>query len=284
MKYCLFFLAPNTRDLDVFLRKQESGFGFRVLGGDGPDQPVSETAHSFLIVLLLEWSYSVIFISHHPIQAVQWWQNGSIRYLPFRDEVLIQTTFSFSPLCGLQCPRLCALPATKPILGWSFLSGWGHWWYFYRCCCVSEASEGPCWCSAFVHCHLIPVVALAQDVPRFNDWCAVHRNASWEAAEWKEAVAPSVKISLGRSSSCSPVKWGLRWWHGPFIPCSSDWIFKQTLRWRQLSKCQHRHPCMVSSPRAGFRRLSSIFKYAYISLLEETLRLVLYMRDLSLSC
>ncbi|XP_026946740.1 membrane-associated guanylate kinase, WW and PDZ domain-containing protein 3 isoform X2 [Sagmatias obliquidens] len=31
---------PNTKDLDVFLRKQESGFGFRVLGGDGPDQSV----------------------------------------------------------------------------------------------------------------------------------------------------------------------------------------------------------------------------------------------------
>ncbi|NP_001012715.1 membrane-associated guanylate kinase, WW and PDZ domain-containing protein 3 isoform 2 [Gallus gallus] len=31
---------PNTRDLDVFLRKQESGFGFRVLGGDGADQPI----------------------------------------------------------------------------------------------------------------------------------------------------------------------------------------------------------------------------------------------------
>ncbi|XP_044303352.1 membrane-associated guanylate kinase, WW and PDZ domain-containing protein 3 isoform X2 [Varanus komodoensis] len=31
---------PNTKDLDVFLRKQESGFGFRVLGGDGPDQTI----------------------------------------------------------------------------------------------------------------------------------------------------------------------------------------------------------------------------------------------------
>ncbi|XP_053562633.1 membrane-associated guanylate kinase, WW and PDZ domain-containing protein 3 isoform X2 [Bombina bombina] len=31
---------PNTKDLDVFLRKQESGFGFRVLGGDGPDQAI----------------------------------------------------------------------------------------------------------------------------------------------------------------------------------------------------------------------------------------------------
>ncbi|XP_018420081.1 PREDICTED: membrane-associated guanylate kinase, WW and PDZ domain-containing protein 3 [Nanorana parkeri] len=31
---------PNTKDLDVFLRKQETGFGFRVLGGDGPDQAI----------------------------------------------------------------------------------------------------------------------------------------------------------------------------------------------------------------------------------------------------
>ncbi|KAK6470602.1 membrane-associated guanylate kinase [Huso huso] len=32
---------PNTRDLDVFIkRKQDSGFGFRVLGGEGPEQPV----------------------------------------------------------------------------------------------------------------------------------------------------------------------------------------------------------------------------------------------------
>ncbi|XP_006865963.1 PREDICTED: membrane-associated guanylate kinase, WW and PDZ domain-containing protein 3 isoform X1 [Chrysochloris asiatica] len=31
---------PNTKDLDVFLRKQESGFGFRVLGGDGPEQSI----------------------------------------------------------------------------------------------------------------------------------------------------------------------------------------------------------------------------------------------------
>ncbi|KAJ8259582.1 hypothetical protein GJAV_G00171100 [Gymnothorax javanicus] len=32
---------PNTRDLDVFIRRhQESGFGFRVLGGEGPEQPV----------------------------------------------------------------------------------------------------------------------------------------------------------------------------------------------------------------------------------------------------
>lgn len=96
---------------------------------------------------------------------------------------------------------------------WSFLSGWGHWWCFYNCCYVSEPSEGACWCSAFVHCHLIPVVALAQDVPEFSDWCAVHSNASWEAADWKEAVAPSVKISWGHSFACSPVKWGLRWWH-----------------------------------------------------------------------
>lgn len=43
-----FSLAPNTKDLDVFLRKQESGFGFRVLGGEGPDQSVSSDASGFV--------------------------------------------------------------------------------------------------------------------------------------------------------------------------------------------------------------------------------------------
>ncbi|XP_031421914.1 membrane-associated guanylate kinase, WW and PDZ domain-containing protein 3a isoform X2 [Clupea harengus] len=32
---------PNTKELDVFIKRdQESGFGFRVLGGEGPEQPV----------------------------------------------------------------------------------------------------------------------------------------------------------------------------------------------------------------------------------------------------
>lgn len=36
--------APNTKDLDVYIRRnQESGFGFRVLGGEGPDQPVGSS-------------------------------------------------------------------------------------------------------------------------------------------------------------------------------------------------------------------------------------------------
>ncbi|KAM8755725.1 membrane-associated guanylate kinase, WW and PDZ domain-containing protein 3a isoform 1-T1 [Acanthopagrus schlegelii] len=35
---------PNTKDLDVYIkRNQESGFGFRVLGGEGPDQPVGSS-------------------------------------------------------------------------------------------------------------------------------------------------------------------------------------------------------------------------------------------------
>lgn len=39
------FAALNTKDLDVFIkRNQESGFGFRVLGGEGPDQPVRSRA------------------------------------------------------------------------------------------------------------------------------------------------------------------------------------------------------------------------------------------------
>uniref|UniRef100_G3U714 Membrane-associated guanylate kinase, WW and PDZ domain-containing protein 3 n=1 Tax=Loxodonta africana TaxID=9785 RepID=G3U714_LOXAF len=40
LHHFLYSKAPNTKDLDVFLRKQESGFGFRVLGGDGPDQSI----------------------------------------------------------------------------------------------------------------------------------------------------------------------------------------------------------------------------------------------------
>lgn len=40
----LLFAAPNTKDLDVYIkRNQESGFGFRVLGGEGPDQPVGSS-------------------------------------------------------------------------------------------------------------------------------------------------------------------------------------------------------------------------------------------------
>uniref|UniRef100_A0AAY4DL75 Membrane-associated guanylate kinase, WW and PDZ domain-containing protein 3 n=1 Tax=Denticeps clupeoides TaxID=299321 RepID=A0AAY4DL75_9TELE len=35
------FIAPHYKELDVFIKRdQETGFGFRVLGGEGPDQPV----------------------------------------------------------------------------------------------------------------------------------------------------------------------------------------------------------------------------------------------------
>lgn len=33
--------GPDYKELDVHLRRQESGFGFRILGGDEPGQPVS---------------------------------------------------------------------------------------------------------------------------------------------------------------------------------------------------------------------------------------------------
>lgn len=33
---------PHAKDIDVFLKRDiETGFGFRVLGGEGPQQPVS---------------------------------------------------------------------------------------------------------------------------------------------------------------------------------------------------------------------------------------------------
>lgn len=46
------WVAPNTKDLDVFIkRNQESGFGFRVLGGEGPDQPVSGIHLNVMLLL-----------------------------------------------------------------------------------------------------------------------------------------------------------------------------------------------------------------------------------------
>lgn len=33
--------GPDYKELDVHLRRMESGFGFRILGGDEPGQPVS---------------------------------------------------------------------------------------------------------------------------------------------------------------------------------------------------------------------------------------------------
>lgn len=44
----LFCLAtgPDYKELDVHLRRQESGFGFRILGGDEPGQPVSSLSLS----------------------------------------------------------------------------------------------------------------------------------------------------------------------------------------------------------------------------------------------
>ncbi|KAM9535002.1 membrane-associated guanylate kinase, WW and PDZ domain-containing protein 3-like isoform 1-T1 [Salvelinus alpinus] len=44
---------PHTKDLDVFImRDQETGFGFRVLGGEGPEQPVSTEVYIGAIVHL----------------------------------------------------------------------------------------------------------------------------------------------------------------------------------------------------------------------------------------
>lgn len=46
---------PHTKDIDVFLKRDiETGFGFRVLGGEGPQQPVSiyNTPRSFKGLIL----------------------------------------------------------------------------------------------------------------------------------------------------------------------------------------------------------------------------------------
>lgn len=40
---CFSSTEPHTKDIDVFLKRDiETGFGFRVLGGEGPQQPVSK--------------------------------------------------------------------------------------------------------------------------------------------------------------------------------------------------------------------------------------------------
>lgn len=37
-----FSALPQYKELDVFIKRdQETGFGFRVLGGEGPEQPVN---------------------------------------------------------------------------------------------------------------------------------------------------------------------------------------------------------------------------------------------------
>lgn len=42
---------PYTKDIDVFLKRDiETGFGFRVLGGEGPQQPVS-ISNTFMHIL-----------------------------------------------------------------------------------------------------------------------------------------------------------------------------------------------------------------------------------------
>uniref|UniRef100_A0A803TNU3 Membrane-associated guanylate kinase, WW and PDZ domain-containing protein 2 n=1 Tax=Anolis carolinensis TaxID=28377 RepID=A0A803TNU3_ANOCA len=44
---------PDYKDLDVHLRRMESGFGFRILGGDEPGQPVSGFSLTFHFVALI---------------------------------------------------------------------------------------------------------------------------------------------------------------------------------------------------------------------------------------
>lgn len=47
----LFKPGPDYKELDVHLRRMESGFGFRILGGDEPGQPVSYFFLAFLFII-----------------------------------------------------------------------------------------------------------------------------------------------------------------------------------------------------------------------------------------
>ena len=57
---------PHTQDIDVFLKRDiETGFGFRVLGGEAPEQPVRtntqsgrfSTTHSHPGVAMATWTW-----------------------------------------------------------------------------------------------------------------------------------------------------------------------------------------------------------------------------------
>lgn len=43
-----YYPVPQYKELDVFIKRdQETGFGFRVLGGEGAEQPVSPYSNPF---------------------------------------------------------------------------------------------------------------------------------------------------------------------------------------------------------------------------------------------
>lgn len=228
-----FSLAPNTRDLDVFLRKQESGFGFRVLGGDGPDQPVSEAAHSYLIVLLLEWFYPVILISHHPIQAVQWWQNWSICYLPFRDQELVLPSF-FPLFVGSSLQGSVPFPLPSPSLAVVF--------------CQAEDTGGVSTAVA-VSCSPRKGCAGAQPllIVTWSQWWPWHRVCPDSVVGVRCTVAHPGKQGSGRKQLLLLSKFhkavpflAAQWnevWDGDtplLFSASSHWIFTYALHWRQL--------------------------------------------------
>lgn len=58
---CFSSAEPHTKDIDVFLKRDiETGFGFRVLGGEGPQQPVSKFNTSSGIKMMLELQNDII--------------------------------------------------------------------------------------------------------------------------------------------------------------------------------------------------------------------------------
>lgn len=67
-----FIPGPDYKDLDVHLRRMESGFGFRILGGDEPGQPVSCFFITFHFISLVFFELSE---KHHFISGSYW--NGS---------------------------------------------------------------------------------------------------------------------------------------------------------------------------------------------------------------
>lgn len=81
-----FLPGSEFQDMEVHLRRQKSGFGFRVLGGDEVGQPVSpetrekarmemgvEPCHFLLSNPLHRWSLVMVLEVHHPVPC---WLGG----------------------------------------------------------------------------------------------------------------------------------------------------------------------------------------------------------------
>ena len=92
-----FMPGPDYKELDVHLRRMESGFGFRILGGDEPGQPVSWIIFiSTLCVILYMYGWDEI-----PFSVIR--KRKSFRTHIKISEVCVSCYLSFQNLPVFPC-------------------------------------------------------------------------------------------------------------------------------------------------------------------------------------